>query len=45
LVYNLVRQVMLEAASRQNVDLNRISFMPPHQYLWVKSGSGRRPRL
>jgi hypothetical protein len=33
LVYNLVRQVMLEAASRQNVELNRISFIDALRWL------------
>lgn len=33
LVYNLVRQVMLEAASRQHVDLNRISFVDALRWL------------
>jgi hypothetical protein len=34
LVYNLVRQVMLRAAQRQNVPLDRISFIDALRWLW-----------
>lgn len=37
LVYNLVRQVMLEAASRQGVDASRISFIDALR--WLQSAS------
>ena len=33
LIYNLVRQVMLEAARRQNVDVERISFIDALRWL------------
>jgi len=35
LVYNLIRQVMLQAASRQDVEVNRISFIDALR--WLKS--------
>ena len=45
LVYNLVRQVMLEAASRQNVDLNRISFIDALRWLQTASPGNELPPL
>jgi len=45
LVYNLVRQVMLEAASRQNVDLNRISFIDALRWLQTASPGDELPAL
>ena len=40
--YNLVRQVMFRAAQRQNVPLDRISFIDALRWLWHAS-PGRRP--
>jgi hypothetical protein len=37
LIYNMVRQVMLTAASRQDVDVNRISFIDALR--WLRSAS------
>ena len=37
LIYNMVRQVMLTAASRQDVDVNRISFIDALR--WLQSAS------
>ena len=37
LVYNLVRQVMFRAAQRQNVPLDRISFIDALRWLWHAS--------
>ena len=34
LIYNLVRQVMVEAAARQNVPVNRISFIDALRWLY-----------
>ena len=45
LVYNLVRQVMLEAASRQNVDLNRISFIDALRWLQTARPGDELPAL
>jgi hypothetical protein len=45
LVYNLVRQVMLEAASRQNVDLNRISFIDALRWLQTARPGDELPTL
>lgn len=45
LVYNMVRQVMLEAASRQNVDVRRISFIDAVRWLQSASPGGDVPTL
>lgn len=45
LVYNLVRQVMLEAASRQSVDLNRISFIDALRWLQAAKPGDELPVL
>lgn len=45
LIYNLVRQVMLEAASRQNVDLNRISFIDALRWLQTARPGDELPAL
>ena len=37
LIYNLVRQVMVEAALRQNVEVNRISFIDALRWLGTQS--------
>jgi len=39
LIYNLVRQVMLQAAGRQRVDVRRISFIDALR--WLQSASRR----
>ena len=41
LIYNMVRQVMLEAASRQQVDVRRISFIDA--WRWLQSASPGDP--
>ena len=41
LVYNLVRQVMLEAAARQEVDLHRISFIDALR--WLQTAEPHQP--
>ena len=45
LIYNLVRQVMLEAARRQNVDVRRISFIDAMRWLQTARPSDELPRL
>jgi len=45
LVYNLVRQVMLEAAHRQEVDVGRISFVDALRWLQTASLGDEMPRL
>jgi len=45
LVYNLVRQVMLEAANRQSVDLNRISFIDALRWLQAAKPGDELPVL
>jgi hypothetical protein len=41
LIYNMVRQVMLAAASRQRVDVRRISFIDALRWLQTQSASPR----
>ncbi len=45
LIYNLVRQVMLEAASRQSVDVQRISFIDALRWLQTAEPGDALPRL
>lgn len=45
LIYNLVRQVMLEAAYRQRVDLQRISFIDALRWLQTAQPGDALPRL
>ncbi|MCG8586774.1 MAG: transposase, partial [Pirellulales bacterium] len=45
LVYNLVRQVMLEAARRQDVDVRRISFIDALRWLQAASPGDDLPAL
>ena len=45
LIYNLVRQVMLEAASRQSVDVRRISFIDALRWLQTAQPGDELPKL
>lgn len=45
LIYNLVRQVMLEAADRQEVDVRRISFIAALRWLQTARPGDDLPRL
>lgn len=45
LVYNMVRQVLLEAAGRQKVPVQRISFIDALRWLRAASPGDRLPRL
>lgn len=45
LVYNLVRQVMMEAAIRQKVDINRISFIDALRWLISAEPGDELPKL
>jgi len=45
LIYNMVRQVMLEAASRQQVDVRRISFIDALRWLQAASPGDELPEL
>lgn len=45
LIYNMVRQVMLAAASRQGVDVRRISFIDALRWLQSASPSDGLPKL
>lgn len=45
LIYNMVRQVMLEAASRQGVDVGRISFIDALRWLQTASPGDELARL
>jgi hypothetical protein len=45
LIYNMVRQVMLAAASRQGVDVNRISFIDALRWLQSASPGDQLPTL
>ena len=45
LVYNMVRQVMLEAARCQHVDVRRISFIDALRWLQTASPSDTLPNL
>jgi hypothetical protein len=45
LIYNMVRQVMLEAASRQKVDVRRISFIDALRWLQAASPGDELPKL
>lgn len=45
LIYNMVRQVMLEAACRQNVDINRISFIDALRWLQTATPGDVLPAL
>ena len=45
LIYNLVRQVMLEAASRQGVDVQRISFIDALRWLQTAQPGDELPKL
>jgi len=45
LIYNMVRQVMLAAASRQGVDVNRISFIDALRWLQSASPGDGLPKL
>jgi len=45
LVYNMVRQVMLEAAGRQNVDVRRISFIDALRWLQTAQPGDDLPKL
>ncbi len=45
LIYNMVRQVMLEAASRQKVDACRISFIDALRWLQTASPGDELPKL
>ena len=45
LVYNLVRQVMVEAARRQGVAVDRISFVDALRWLTTARPGERLPRL
>jgi hypothetical protein len=45
LIYNLVRQVMLLAAARQNVDVHRISFIDALRWLQTAEAGDDLPKL
>ncbi len=45
LIYNMVRQVMLAAASRQSVDVRRISFIDALRWLQSASPGDKLPNL
>jgi len=45
LIYNMVRQVMLEAAHRQNVDVRRISFIDALRWLQTAKLGDELPKL
>ncbi len=45
LIYNLVRQVMLEAAKRQRVPVGRISFIDALRWLQTAQGGDELPKL
>ena len=45
LIYNLVRQVMLEAARRQEVDVRRISFIDALRWLQTAEPGDQLPKL
>ena len=45
LVYNMVRQVLLEAARRQKVDVGRISFIDALRWLQTATPGGDLPQL
>ena len=45
LIYNMVRQVMLEAACRQKVDVRRISFIDALRWLQAASPGDKLPKL
>jgi hypothetical protein len=45
LVYNMVRQVLLEASRRQDVDVSRISFIDALRWLQAASPGNDLPRL
>ncbi len=45
LIYNLVRQVMLEAACHQNVDVRRISFIDALRWLQTAKPDDPLPKL
>ena len=45
LIYNLVRQVMLEAACHQNVDVRRISFIDALRWLQTADPGDELPKL
>jgi len=45
LIYNLVRQVMLEAARRQKVDVRRISFIDALRWLQTAEPGDQLPKL
>ncbi len=45
LIYNMVRQVMLEAASRQRVDVRRISFIDALRWLQTAEPGDALPKL
>ncbi len=45
LIYNLVRQVMLEAARRQKVDVRRISFIDALRWLQTAPPGDQLPKL
>jgi hypothetical protein len=45
LIYNMVRQVMLEAANRQQVDVRRISFIDALRWLQAASPGEELPKL
>ena len=45
LIYNMVRQVMLEAACRQKVDVRRISFIDAIRWLQIAKPGDKLPQL
>ncbi len=45
LIYNMVRQVMLEAANRQQVDIRRISFIDALRWLQAASPGDELPKI
>jgi hypothetical protein len=45
LIYNLVRQVMMLAAARQNVDVRRISFIDALRWLQTAEPGDELPQL
>jgi hypothetical protein len=45
LIYNLVRQVMLEAARRQQVDVRRISFIDALRWMQTAQSGDDLPHL
>ncbi len=45
LIYNMVRQVMLEASRRQDVDVRRISFIDAMRWLQSASPGDKLPKL